>query len=239
MNKTYRVEEIIFALRKEYLEIERQLEELKKYITIKDNVESLKFHYVSNPCRIILLLKEKKRLIDKIMIKLGYYIYGKYNFDVTSDIENVYYIRKKGACVISNPQELKKQINSIMQADFNQNIIANNNKSIPCNENEYNTIFIDTYGIKINGTYGGYPWFNYNSYRDEILIEDRYDIITEEDIYSILNLTIDSSYLNDYHRNIIDNYERKEIEIDIIPEDKRAKFKIIEEPKKLILRPQK
>lgn len=239
MNKTYRVEQVIFALRKEYLEIERQLEELKKYVTINNNVESFKFHFASNPCRIILLLKERKRLIDKIMIKLGYYIYGKYNFDVTSDIENIYYIRKKEACIISNPQKLQKEIMSIVQIGFNQNITANNNKSIPCNENEYNTIFIDTYGININGTYGGYPWFNYNSHRDEILIEDRYDIITEEDIYNILNLTIDGSYLNDYHHNIIDNHERKEIEIETLPEDKRVKFKIIEEPKKLILRPQK
>ena len=48
-------------------------------------------------------------------------------------------------------------------------------------------------------------------------------------------------YLNNYHHKILDNYEEKEIDIDIDDNFNInvAKLKIIEEPKRLILKPKK
>ena len=64
-------------------------------------------------------------------------------------------------------------------------------------------------------------------------------IITPDDIYKLLNLSLDEKYLNDYHRRILDNYEEKEIDIEDNFNSNKAKLEIIEEPKKLILKPMK
>ena len=64
-------------------------------------------------------------------------------------------------------------------------------------------------------------------------------IITPDDIFKLLNLSLDGNYLNDYHRRVLNNYEEKEIDIDDSFNSNEAKLEIIEEPKKLILKPKK
>ena len=65
--------------------------------------------------------------------------------------------------------------------------------------------------------------------------------ITFDDIFKLLSLSINRNYLNNYHHKILDNYEEKEIDIDIDDNfnSNVAKLKIIEEPKRLILKPKK
>ena len=241
MNKKYRVEEIIFALRKEYLEVERQLEELKKYVIASNNLEKFNFYlYNYDICRVHLALTERRNWINKMCIRLGIYAWGAVIEDVSEDIEKRYYSDKKRLCTISNPEELKRKIKRIQESDFAKNIIANKPHPIPIIEDKDKSFFIKEKRIDLyTRAPNKYQTYSYYSNYDLIIVENEFANITEEDIYSILNLTIDGSYLNDYHRNILDNYEKKEIEIENIPDEKRAKFKIIEEPKKLILRPKK
>lgn len=245
MTESYTLKQIIFALRKEYLEVEKQLNDLKKYATANDSINDFQFrltHFSSNTCRMILDLKKKKNLLDKIKKILGTYPYGLY-CDVTTKVEKSYYIGYRGILTISNLEELRKAINEIMQTDFVQNIVANNGSAIPCNENKYNKLFIITGGIdfrtSMKPSYDDdlpWSWFYYYSHRDEIVVKNGKKIITPEDIYESFDLSFSSSYLNNYHRKFLDNYEEKEVDIDGIFNSTKVNLEIIEEPKKLILR---
>ena len=240
MSDSYTLKQIIFGLRKEYIEIERQLVELKKYVDVTNKVESFDFHISGNPSKLFLCLYKKKNLIEKIEMMLGTYVHGITNYKVTNGTRKEYYYKNREICSINNQRELNHQIKQIVQTDFFRNIVANNYDSIPCRENEFNNIHISAgYIGLINNSDSSYPYFDYYPRKDKLVMQNEKRIITPEDIYKLLNLSIDGIYLNDYHRKILDNFEEKEIDIEDNFNDKKAKLQIIEEPKKLILRPTK
>ena len=238
MNKTYTTKQILFGLRKEYIEVEKQLTELKKYVNVSKKVEDFDFHITGNPSELFLYLHKKKNILERFEDLLGLYIYGTTNYNVTNGINSSYYYNKKEICSIPNQEELNKKIEQIVQTDFFKNILANNYTSIPCNENKINTIQITPGHIGfINGVNGIYPHLDYYPRSDELVMKNEEKIITPDDIFKLLNLSFNGSYLNNYHHNILNNYEEKEINIDDCFISNEAKIEIIEEPKKLILKP--
>lgn len=240
MDNSYTFKKIIFGLRKEYIEIEQQLTELKKYVDVSNKVENFNFHIACDPCKLFLHLHKKKNLLEKIQVLLGTYLYGTTNYKVTNGINKKYYYKNREICSIKNQEELNKQIKQIVQTDFFKNIVANNHVSIPCRENHINSIYISASHIGlINGVDGNYPHLDYYAHKDKFIMKNEEKIITPDDIYKLLNLSLDEKYLNDYHRRILDNYEEKEIDIEDNFNSNKAKLEIIEEPKKLILKPMK
>lgn len=240
MNKIYTFNQIIFGLRKEYLEVERQLTKLKKYVQVSSKVEDFHFHIAGDPSKLLLYLHKKKNLLEKIEMLLGQYIHGTTNYNVTNGANNNYYYNKKEICSITCQEKLNKKIEEIVQTDFFKNIIANNYTSIPCNENKLNTLQITQGHIGlINGVNGLYPHLDYYPHEDILVMKNEEKIITPDDIYKLLNLSLDGKYLNDYHHRVLDNYEEKEIDIEDSFNSKEAKLEIIEEPKKLVLKPKK
>ena len=240
MDNSYTFKKIIFGLRKEYIEIEKQLIELKKYVDVSSKVESFNFHIAGDPCKLFLYLHKKKNLLEKIEMLLGTYLHGTTNYKVTNGIKKKYYYKKREICSINDQDELNRQIKQIVQTDFFENIVANNYVSIPCRENNINTLHITPNHIGLmNGFNAEYPHLDYYPHKDKLVMKNEEKIITPDDIYKLLNLSLDGIYLNDYHRKILDNYEEKEIDIEDSFNSNKAKLEIIEEPKKLILRPKK
>ena len=240
MGNAYTFKQIIFALRKEYIEVEKQLTELKKFVDVSSKVEDFYFHISGNPSKLFLYLHKKKNLLEKIEMLLGQYIHGTKNYNVTEGANNSYFYRKKEICSINNLDELNKKIEQLVQTDFFKNILANNYISIPCNENKINTLHITAgYIGLINGINGDYPHLDYYPRSDELVMRNEEKIITPNDIFKLLNLSLNSSYLNNYHHRILDNYEEKEIDIDDSFNSNVVKLEIIEEPKRLILKPKK
>ena len=47
MGKEYTVRQVIFALREEYLKVRKELENLKKYITIDSKIKQSEFYYLN------------------------------------------------------------------------------------------------------------------------------------------------------------------------------------------------
>ena len=238
MNYTF--EQIIFGLRKEYLEVEKQLAELKQYIDVSNKVDDYYFHIAGYPSKLFLYLNKKKNLLEKIELSLNQYILGVTNFDVTKGVNDNYYSRKKVICTINNKEELNKKIAEFIHTDFFMQIAANNYVSIPCNENKTNTILIGPGHIGlINRIDGDYPHLDYYPRKDALIIMNKEKNITPEDILNILNLSLDRNYLNYYHHRVLDNYEEKEIDIEDSFTSNKVELEIIDEPKKLILRPKK
>ena len=240
MDNAYTFKKIIFGLRKEYIDVQNQLLELQKYVSVSNKVENFYFHIAGKPCELFLYLHKKKKLLDKIEMFLGTYLYGETNYNITNGIEKKYYYNKKEICSICKQDEINKKIEQIIQTDFFQNILANNYTSIPCNENDVNSLQITSGRIGlINGFNGDYPHLDYYPRKDELVMINEEKIITPDDIFKLLNLSLDGNYLNDYHRRVLNNYEEKEIDIDDSFNSNEAKLEIIEEPKKLILKPKK
>ena len=238
MNYTF--EQIIFGLRKEYLEVEKQLAELKQYVDVSSKVDDYYFHIAGYPSKLFLYLNKRKNLLEKIEMSLGQYMFGSTHFDVTNGVDTSYYSRKKAICTINNKEELDKKIEAFIHSDFFMQIVANNYVSIPCNENKVNTLLIGPgYMELINGINCYYPHLEYLPRQDVLEIANEEKIITSDDIFKLLNLSLNGNYLNDYHYKVLNNYEKKEIEIEDSFDSNRAELEIIDEPKKLILRPRK
>lgn len=237
MKRMYTFEQIVFALRKEYLEVENQLNEMKKHTTITGKIVDASFNLIE-PGKISLSLIEKQTILNQIKKHLGLYIFGSdtYNFDVTKDILPSYSIGSKDTCYISNLKELRKRIDDIIQSDFGQNIIINKNIIIPSNEDKNNSLFIAAPGIELM-IESGYPYIYYNPSEDVFVIIKKDKIISLSEIYNLFNLNFDGDYLNNYLCKSIDNYEEKELIIEDNFDSQKAKLQIIEEPKKLILKP--
>ena len=240
MGNVYSFRKIIFGLRNEYIEVYKQLRELERYVDISSKVESYNFHIAGNPCKLFLYLHKKKNLLEKIEILLNLYVHGLTNYNVTDGVCDKYYYNKRVICSISEQDELNKLIEQIVQTDFFRNIVANNYVSIPCVENQFNTLHITPGCIRlINGINGEYPHLYYYPCIDELVMRNEDSIIRPDDIYKLLNLTLDGKYLNDYHHRILDKYEDKEIDIEDSFDSKDVRLEIIEESKKLILKPKR
>ena len=242
MDKTYTFKHVIFGLREEYLKIEKELNELKKYVDVSNEVSDYHFTIVSlmynDPSVVQLVLNKKQNLIEKILVNMGLStgIYKAY--ELTDEVKDTYYYKNKQFCSINNPDELSKRIKEIVETEFSENILANKHSSIPCLENKNNSFLITASSMDIfPGNDSSDPWFSYWPRNDEFEVTHSKKIITPDNINKLLNLSLNSSYLNDYHRNILDNYEEKDLDIYDFAKKDIVKLDIIEEPKKLILKP--
>lgn len=242
MDKTYTFKHVIFGLREEYLKIEKELNELKKYVDASNEVSDYHFSIsggmYNNPCVMQLVLTKRKNLLEKILGKMKLLMEVYKSYEVTDEVKNAYYYKNKQFCSINNQDELSKRIKEIVETDFFGNIVANRHVFIPCLENKDNSLLITAGRIDVfHGRNLFDPHFSYWSKNDEFAVMHLKKIITPDDINKLLNLSLNGSYLNDYHRNILDNYDDKEIEIDDFALKGCFKLDIIEEPKKLILKP--
>lgn len=184
-----------------------------------------------------LVLNKKQNLIEKILVNMGLStgIYKAY--ELTDEVKDTYYFGNKQFCSINNPDELSKRIKEIVETEFFGNIVANKHSPIPCLENKNNSFLITASSMDIFPGNDLKPYLSYWSRNDEFEAISQKKIIIPDDINKLLNLSLNSSYLNDYHRNILDNYEEKDLDIYDFAKKGIVKLDIIEEPKKLILKP--
>lgn len=238
MDTMYTFKHVIFALRKEYLAIEKQLQELKKYVSVSDNVQDYYFHIAGDPCQLFLFLYKRKNLLEKMQVMLGTYIYGKNNYNVTDGILSTYLDSKKEIATIDNLDEVNDKIKQIVESDFFKSIVANHHVSIPCIENNTNSLLIAPFGIELlNGINNSYPHFDYCAYDDSISVRNMGKPVCFDDIFDILSLRLDSKFLNDYHCHVLEEYEDKEIQVDDHFDSDDVKFEIVEDAKKIVLKP--
>lgn len=238
MEKTYTFEQIVFALRKEYLEVQKQLNELKKFI---DTARTQDASFCLFTDMIILYLKKRKTLLDKIKELFGIAPLDGVWYDVTTDLESIYYFINRDVCSIYNPDELRKQINAILGSDFFKNIAIPDDVLAFSAENKNaflllkpGNLELNICGVNQNGEKEiSYFWYSPES--DTFLLSDKIKNSTDDEIYQLFSLGFSHNYFNDYHHRFLTGYDGKEIEIEGISDS----LEIIEEPKKIVLRPMK
>lgn len=239
MNRKYTLKHILFALREEYLELEKQLKELENYVIINGDIDDISFrvHDFNFPKTIDIYLKKRQTLLDKIAEIIGFvgiYTRGVVFWNVPKEIDAACYWKRTKVCSISDMEEFTKSINDILESDF----VKNTYLAIPRGDHKY-SLTITSSTTTLHEKRSDFSSISYNSKYNSININRRKNNITPDYIDNIFNITFNRGKFNDYYKSIFDNYEDKEIDIIDSFDSNHSQLEIIEEPKKLILKPKK
>lgn len=241
MNKAYTLKQILFALRKEYIEVEKKLKDLEKYVNITGEIDDISFHVhdFNVPKTIDMYLRKKQTILDKIRETLGLtgiYTRGVAFWMVPSEIEQACYWKRKKVCSITDLDGFTKDIKDIVESDFIKNTILD-----VMGENNNFALNINARGASATGykKENDFSVIGYNSKVDTMSVRRKQSIITLDYIYDLFNIEFGSEIFNDYYKEIIDNYEEKEIDIVDTFDSNHSQLEIIEKQKKLILKPKK
>lgn len=239
MTNKYSLKQILFALRQEYIEVEKKLKELEKYVNITGEIDDISFHIhdFNVPKTIDMYLRKKQTILDRIRETLGLtgiYTRGVAFWMVPSEIEQACYWKRKKVCSITDLDGFTKDIKEIVESDFVKNTILD----VICENNNFD-LNINARGISLYDKEECFSTIDYYSKDNVLSVESKKDIITPDYIYNLFNIEFGRERFNDYYKGIIDNYEEKEIDIIDTFDSNHSKLEIIEEPKKMILRPKK
>lgn len=239
MGNTYNLKQILFALRNEYIKIEKQLKELEGHVNITGDIDDISFHIhdFNNPKTIDMYLRKKQTMLDKIRETLGFcglYTRGVIFWKVPEEVDGAYYWKGKRVCSIDNLAAFGEDINRIIESDFVRNINMN-----MFDIDDQFFIDVDVRGSSMYKRGRINSLIDYYSKEDVLTIKNNENIITPKYIDDLLNVEFYCDNFSDYYKGVIDNYSEKEISIVDDFEADNSKIEIIEEPKKLILKPQK
>lgn len=241
MDKIYTYQQILLALRKEYLEINKKLNELRKYI-VTDNNKILSSSFIleeqkkKNSNDIVLRLTKKRNLLEKLSEKLGHSMCEEYETSVTKGIKPYYDINNTKVCSVTNIDKCNKLIKEIINSEIFNEIEKNGIISIPAINDKYKSIAITSDTVSLNnGLYQIFPRFDYFFAKDKIFMEKE-ETIYPADIYDILNLKFDISFFNKCHFDNLKKYiNTKDVLVKNNFYGKNVAFKIVEKPKQYVL----
>ena len=239
MGNTYTLKQILFALRKEYIEVEKQLKELEKYVTVTGEIDDISFYVQDSdvPKAIDIYLRKKQTLVDKIRETLGLsgiYTRGVTFWMVPEEIDAACYWKRNKVCTINNSDEFRKSINDILECEFIKNLPLDMRK-----RDDELSLYISSFGTSLIDKNTILSPISYNSKGNHLSIRREGSIITPNYIDDLLNVKFRCEKFNDYYKGIIDKYEEKEIDIIDIFDSNYSQLEIIEQPKNLILKPKK
>ena len=239
MDNTYKLKQVLFALRKEYIEVERKLRELEKYVNVMGTVDdiSFKIHDFNDSKTIDMYLKKKQTIIDKIREAIGLpgiYTRGVAFWMVPEEVDAAYYWKKDKVCSVTDLDSFSKDIDKILQSDFVKNVKAN----IMSKKEDF-LLENNVRGIDLIKKENKFTPVSFSSNEGCIDIKREEYRITPNYINALFNVEFKKDNFNDYYRDIIDGYEDKEIKVINDFSSNYADIEVIEEPKKLILRPKK
>lgn len=239
MSNTYKLKQILFALRNEYIEVEKQLKQLEDYVNITGNIDDISFHIhdFNNPKTINMYLRKKQTILDKLREELGFsglYTRGVAFWMVPEELDAAYYWKGKRVCSINALDAFYEDINTIIESDFVRNI---NMDMFDINNNFFIDANVRGVAMHKRGTIN--PPLDYYSKEDVLTIKYNEKIVTPKYIEDLLSVEFLRDNFSGYYQDVIDNYNEKEISIVDDLETDNSKIEIIEKPKKLILKPKK
>ena len=215
----YTLKQIIFALREVYLENEKQLEELKKYITIKTDQKLDKFDfysYSSNNKKVLELeLREQQGFIIRFLeqlsdlelykqpiktIEIAHELNGEKKY-IKMPISDIY--------EINDHNRLYNYAHRVLDSRFAKNInipeFIFNDINFECNTTGIRTNINSKNGIKPGSII-------YNSKKDIITLQPELFDLYYNNVIDLFNSEVPVDNFSDYHREIIegsqDNHKR-------------------------------
>ena len=244
INYTYK--HLLFAIREEYQSIQKQKEQLKKYVTKSKFINDYRFDLTVNKGKNIPKLFLEFELREKVLQKcLRSILGGAFNnsklFDITNgfsenDKYNVYK-REKNYFYINDEQKLNDLIKGLVQSDYIQERLLDKRIGFPLLEHGKKHLeFNWNYGLNfVDDQDPYYDKMEYDIYEDKIYIENYKKNICKEDIMSMLNYKIDISKMNNYYQKLLENGSDKTVVIDSVFNSNQARLSILETPKEYVL----
>lgn len=244
MNKdSYKFKDILFGLRSEYLMLEQQLSELKKYILMeKYNIEDVYFHlmsgYEDESVRMLCAIYDRKNkieeILEKIKIQLGILPDEKVSY--VNNVDGMYNIEKCPKIVDSfRKEEFSNSVFNILNSEIGRNI-----KFIHSGIGYDDKPFLSVHPGYISLYLNGYVSLEFNPHKGDFIHMYGYKgMVTREKIDTILNVDFPKKKFPEYYQNIIENSSSIGKEYDVVGDIeycKKVDFEIIDESKKLVLR---
>lgn len=212
--RTYTIKQLLFGLREVYIENEKKLNELKKYIQPKDDVKLGEFDiytYVKrNNAYLELNLKAQQSMIMHLLetiqnrrihddrkrkIEIGSSLNGKKDYLVIPKTEIIQKI---------DIEQLCKEAYDILENDFTKNI----NTPVINNEEDKIDFEATTTGIITHtGDTGKYPSTGiiYNAKADTIMITPYYQTLFYNEAVDIFNAELPANQFSDWHNDVVDH----------------------------------
>ncbi len=248
MENEYTVKQIIFALREEYLKVGKELENLKKYITIDSKIKQSEFYYLNHKFyghpdhRIVISLYLKMNIIQKIISSYTnpsnmpcYYRVYRDSKPNTIPYEDIPYV------TINDKEGLLKACQALGENEFVKNIHINSDIHKVLNQNSpFARLINDERGIQTNfcnpldvGYRMDHDTLDLTRYK----LKNKFEV-TPDIIYTLLTLKVDNSNFNAYYKKVIENYQDKPILVNDPQIIKHCgEYQILDEPEKLVLIP--
>ena len=246
MKETYKFKYILIAFRKEYIKINEELNNLKKYIKLLD--ESLKKMYVilepDTSMIAIYFLEQKRNILEKLITiekKYNDISINLNNLTLDTDIKSIYHLKNNIEhfhILIEDLDIFNKKIFDILNSNFvkymnisrEQEKYNNKSKNLEFDYNHLSQEAIDdNSSIKI---------FSYYPNKDFIKISSRERINQNLIENDILNTQYAKNLFNKYQQNLIENINLN-FKIELIDDNgDNSIFDIIDEDNKIILKRQ-
>ena len=215
--EAYKYRQILLALREEYLKNEKQLQALKKYISIQSDKELEEFYFgiavQGNDKYIEMELRHKQSMILKLIESLSNTIVKKSN-TITTNIAHELNGEKRYITMpntetykVNDMNEFMIAADRIMGNEFTQNITT---PKICVPETKFALRAIPSGIVADTGDYSAFytpARLLYTSYNDSIELTVYDDPLYLEQAENIFNAEIPADALSEYHRRIIDNSE--------------------------------
>lgn len=224
----YKLKDFLFQMRKEYLKMEKKLAELKKYSELKEPYEDLHFCIVNQTV-----------MYDFLCRKPGYFLRNQKELIGSSLYKKGDYFCSDDFLKIIDPIAFKYTVCEILQDEFSKSM---NLSSVWDSFNqEKGYLRMSCSGMHIYLEKQLYPknsiHMRYYSDKDYLNIQQKRNLIKQEEIVNLFETTISRDFLTEYHKRLMENGQIKKIEI--CPFEgigKDGTFKFVEESDQIIVK---
>lgn len=244
----YTVSEIIFGLRKEYLDNQKKLDELKKYLIPFDkNIESIDL-WIATPlgrknaelmCSITKRQRQIEKLCNVMLKKVGESTYPKNYSGFVRNNNDEYFLRNndiKVKVLDDCMEEFSDGVKEILDSDFAKNIAVP--YQIGCYNEPNPVLEIRENGIRcyvVSNMSQGFS-INYEPKSDTISMNSRGNIDPRK-LYYLFNEKILEGALPEYHKRVINFRNKSNMQFDLNNSDSsKTVFKIKEEGNQYVLK---
>lgn len=209
MRKSYTVQEILFALRKEYLDVRQQLEALEKYVVPSKKVNDYTFILTNasfDDPEIRLYCETKKNLLEKLLIRFRMY-YNSPQYSLSKCDENGNFYENGTSKILGSIIDREELLSVIRELEKNDwfSFLGKfwDNSHINVKDAKNVHLTIEPASTMIYGPLGG----SYLSYHDRFyFVNLTRKGVVPADILETLNYEVDKSELNVYYQSLIDTF---------------------------------
>lgn len=231
--RTYTYEQIIQERKREYLELMKEIQTLKQYITKTKYADSYELKYVGylatwEPNLVILVDKHYNLLtkeVKKLMDKLGISILGGNIFRPNQELLSAYYIGKKKVIQIHDVENFKGDMEKILNSELALELKRYDYDGIVENYSLNDYLLVHT--SNSSKVTNGITQLTHDYFPETLLFNSKNGIVTEKKALHFFKEEYSSFLFSDYFRYHIDGQETLEYQFDDCLKDVNLNWEVL------------